>query len=339
MRTASLITLNLVLLLLQNGVSIAQLLDKPDTTFRVLSFNILQGGGNAANVGFSNGRFQGSRYDELAAVIKQSQADIVGVQEDTSGDQLLAALGDGWHRGGTIYSKYPLQLLKSGLPTVCRVQLSDQESIVVVNCHWAPYPYGPYDIQKAIQEDAVPRDLTAFRDKIIKGANKTKGSRGYDETSEILRPYIEANERVILTGDFNEPSHLDWTERAAEEGIDRWVKNPTSTPLRFVMPWEGSQQLYKLGLRDAYRTVFPNEVAKPGVTWTPPYKKGTPGRRDYDNNVLDRIDMIYFFGDSLQVKDAAVVGESKEFAEIVFPGDWPSDHRAVVAEFANRSPE
>jgi hypothetical protein len=98
------------------------------------------------------------------------------------------------------------------------------------------------------------------------------------------------------------------------------------------MEWKGSKLLADAGLRDAYRTVFPDEVAKPGITWTPPYPAGTPGRRPYDDQVLERIDMIYFAGKNLKVVSAGVVGESKETCEIVHAA-WPSDHRAVVAAF------
>ena len=49
---------------------------------RVMTFNILQGGGDASNVGFPDEDFGGSRVDELATVIIRSGVDIVGVQED-----------------------------------------------------------------------------------------------------------------------------------------------------------------------------------------------------------------------------------------------------------------
>ena len=149
----------------------------------------------------------------------------------------------------------------------------------------------------------------------------------------MLRPLLGAGENVILTGDFNEPSHLDWTARAAESGLDRWVKNPKGRALRFKIAWKGSILLADAGLRDAYRTVFPDEVTKPGITWTPPYSPGAPGRRPYDEQVLERIDMIYFAGRKLKILSAAIVGESKETCEVVHAGPWVSDHRAVSATF------
>ncbi|EAQ81093.1 putative endonuclease/exonuclease/phosphatase family protein [Blastopirellula marina DSM 3645] len=300
----------------------------------MLSFNILQGGNDANNTGFSNKRFGGSRHDELAAVIKQTQADVIGVQEDTSSDRLLTALGDNWRRAGSIYSKYPLTPISvDRLPTVCRVHLPSGDSIVIVNTHWRPGPYGPYDIQKDIRQNGAPQNFDLWEQQILDGCDKNHGARGYQETVDTIQSYVAAGETVILTGDFNEPSHLDWTKRAAEQGLDRWVENPTHVPLRFAIAWRGSQMLEQAGMRDAYRTAFPDEVEKPGLTWTPTYPAGTPGRHPNADRVLDRIDMVYFTGANLRVNDAAVVGESAAFSEIVFPGEWPSDHRAVLVEF------
>ena len=54
--------------------------------------------------------------------------------------------------------------------------------------------------------------------------NRDFGGSRYDE--------LAAKETIVLTGDFNEPSHLDWTARAARDGVDRWVQNPTGIPLQ-----------------------------------------------------------------------------------------------------------
>ncbi|MDG1896951.1 MAG: endonuclease/exonuclease/phosphatase family protein [Fuerstiella sp.] len=300
---------------------------------RVLSFNILQGGGNAANVGFANDRFGGSRYDEIAGVIRQTKADVVGVQEDDKSGRLLAELGDEWNRVGAIYSKLPLQLVQDAKwLTVARVATANG-SVVVVNCHWRPSDYGPFLVQDYIRENGVPTDAATFAQNILKASDRTGGDRGYQRTLDAVRPWIAAGETVVVTGDFNEPSHLDWTDAAADRGMDRWVKNPTTTPLRFPIPWKGSRLMAKLGLHDTYRIAFPDETKQPGNTWTPPYADGTPGRRPYADQVLDRIDMIYVHGSRLKVRSAAVIGESRQTSEILFDGRWPSDHRAVLAVF------
>jgi hypothetical protein len=102
---------------------------------------------------------------------------------------------------------------------------------------------------------------------------------------------------------------------------------------RFSMEWQGSKALENIGLSDAYRTVNTNEVAQPGITWTPPYQNGTPGRQDYENQILVRIDRIYFNNQGLNCKVASVVTGSKGNGEIKLDCDWPSDHWAVLAEF------
>ena len=310
--------------------------DKADT-FVVMSFNILQGGGHAPRVGFPNGAFGGSRKDDIARVITACRADVVGVQEDDASDGLLKELGRDWHRAGTsaknsnVYSKHPLTQIAGGV----RVHLPNNRSVVVVNTAWAPIGgYGPSVVQKRLEKGDVPQDLDKFETQILKATSGiARGPRGYLNLINRVKPLIEAGEVVVVTGDFNEPSHQDWTQAAAERGMDRWVKNTSGRPLRFKVAWAGSVALEKVGLRDAYRTRFPDEIKKPGNTWTPPYPDELPGRQPYHHQVLDRIDRIHFTGVHLRVLDAAVVGEDKNTCEIVHSGPWVSDHRAVVATF------
>jgi hypothetical protein len=77
------------------------------------------------------------------------------------------------------------------------------------------------------------------------------------------------------------------------------------------------------GFRDAYRAVHPDEVTRPGQTWTT--LQGDP------NEVHDRIDMIYVAGTDVEAVDAYTVGLRDEPpTDRAVPG-YPSDHRAVVA--------
>lgn len=303
----------------------------------VLTFNILQGGHDAGNVGFPNSRFNGSRFDDLASIIAATKADIVGIQEDTTTDSLHHALGDDWNRCYNIYSTFKLVPLESNgrLLNACRVYLPGGDSLVFVNAHWFPSGgYGPGIIKQRMLDGNIPSDLKLFEQQVLEATKQmADGPRGYNATIDIIQPYLEANEKVILVGDFNEPSHLDWTERFAREGIDRWVKNPTEIPMRFAIEWKGSRALEDIGLSDAYRTINADEIGKPGFTWTPPYPNGTPGRQDYDNQVLVRIDRIYYNSPGLNCKSASLVTDLNGDGEIKLNGDWPSDHWAVFAEF------
>ena len=122
-------------------------------------------------------------------------------------------------------------------------------------------------------------------------------------------------------------------------------------PLKFDIEWRGSKTLTDADMKDAYRTIYPDSVAKPGNTWTPPYANKTPGRCPYDavppagrpKQVLDRIDWIMFSDNNVSVSDTAVVGEnptnpehggkSEIIPDIQYSGSWVSDHRGVLAVF------
>ncbi len=326
---------------------------------KVLSFNVLQAGGNAANVGFKNENFGGSRIDEIAKIITSSGADIVGLQETHYAGNidkpLMATLGNDWFLQGTILSKYKLTPIELGSYfTVCRAHLDANTSVIVINTHWWPKGNVLAKMKEKIKTGQAPKPLNLkgipknerrkminqkkaeydnFEKEMLALLPDGKGKRGYLRTVNTAKKYINAGETVIVTGDFNEPSCLDWTDFYVRKGADRLVKNSTGIPLNFRIEWKGSKLLKEIGLKDAYRLVHNNEVLKPGITWTPPYPNGTPGRCNYDDQILTRIDRIYFSGDKLIAIDAAVIGESRKFAEIVSPCKWPSDHRAVLVTF------
>ncbi|MBN8456929.1 MAG: endonuclease/exonuclease/phosphatase family protein [Verrucomicrobia bacterium] len=317
--------------------------DRETRRVSVMSFNILEAGGNAAHVGFPDAAFGGSRRDDIATIIRDSGADIVGVQECGAVAPLLRELGANWHGIGTgksvytgaLVSKFPsIPLVTEDFLTAARAELPDGGGLVVVNCHWwPPKDSGAALIRKRLRAGDIPDDLSRFESEVLAASDASRGPRGYLRTLEVLRPYLKSGESVILTGDFNESSHLDWTARAAASGIDRWVTNPTGRPLRFKMAWQGSRLLADAGMHDAYRTVFPDEVAKPGVTWTPPYPDGVPGRGQYGDQVLERIDRIYFAGKDIRVERSAIIGESATTCDVAHPGPWVSDHRATIAVF------
>jgi hypothetical protein len=307
----------------------------PPDTLLVLTFNIFGGGDGLRRLGMSSKQFGPSRIDELAEIVRLSGAGVVGLQEEGTID-LRKELGPGWTRYGSVYSRWPLEAITlSNHLSVLRLRFASGRCVVLVNVHWWQRGYPPFRIRDLLREGALPEDPEDLERMILEGVHYAPG-RGPDRTLEVLEPYLASGDPVVLMGDFNEPSHLDWTRRAAREGLDRWVGNPTPKPLRFELAWRGSTELQAAGLRDAYRTVFPDEVAKPGITWTPPHKMKR--YQPYAEEVLDRIDFIYFGGQGIEVEDAAVVGEDPAWAEIVYEGPWPSDHRAVLARFALTGP-
>lgn len=143
---------------------------------------------------------------------------------------------------------------------------------------------------------------------------------------------------VILGGDFNEPSHLDWTE-ATKDMRDHYG---------LVVPWDVSVILEKAGYKDAYREKYPDPVTHPGFTcpadcpdidlkklvWSP------------EADDRDRIDFIMYSPfEGLTLTDMTIVGPKGDILRgeratektadpIIAPlGTWPTDHKAVLATF------
>lgn len=144
---------------------------------------------------------------------------------------------------------------------------------------------------------------------------------------------------VILGGDFNEPSHLDWTEET--KGL--WDHNGA------VVDWVCSKLLYEAGFRDAYRVKYPNPITHPGFTF-PSDNPAMPVERltwAPEADERDRIDFIYYIpATGWEVEDAVIVGPKssiirsqrvEEDSQDTFstPADiWPTDHKGVLIKFS-----
>lgn len=141
---------------------------------------------------------------------------------------------------------------------------------------------------------------------------------------------VDQHRFIILAGDFNEASHLDWTERT------RHLYNRNGV----VVPWPTSTKLYDHNYRDSYRAIHPNELTHPGFTWV----VNEPWIKDKDER--ERIDFIYYkenekikpinsylIGpDNIYIGDSLSPESGKD--EILLPqSQWPSDHRAVITQF------
>lgn len=327
----------------------------------ILNLNILQGGKPAREIGATSPLYRKPRHQDIAKLILQVKADIVGTTEPCplADDRILSELRKNdskWNRVGKVYSRFPVTTDPLNPKNTRRdsfahrVEVGVGKFVYVHVAHWRPgRGYGPDVVMKHVQAGTVEDDPKKFEEKVL---DEMSTPSSYNLTLKRLKPHLYAGRPVFLLGDFNEPSHLDWTPEYARKGPDRWVDNPTETPLRFAIRWRGSKTFTDAGMRDAYRTIFPNPVTHPGYTWTPPYANGTPGRRPYDgdkgpNQILDRIDWLMFAGKDVRVESAATVGEKPTnvehlatgrrkpvyLAELQYEGPWPSDHRGVLATF------
>lgn len=138
----------------------------------------------------------------------------------------------------------------------------------------------------------------------------------------VIRPMLDEADciPVIMGGDFNVHSHLDWT--AATKNLYHHDGA--------VVGWTVSKEMQKAGFRDSFRELHPDPVKNIGVTWL------------YDNDDKptrqDRIDFIYYQGKNIR----AVASETfnQELAKpLQLYGEkffYPSDHGLVLTTFKLR---
>ena len=282
-----------------------------ESTLRVMSYNIHRGGVVMLKQPLS----------QTAKAIQEAKADIVGIQETKSpwGDKLeeLATLL-GWNHdmgnGSKILTRYEIvESLKSGV----KVKLDSGREAYIFNLHLPSHPYQPYQllgIRPSWHKNKWNIEFIKTEAEAIQWAKKARGS----QISGLLKQIHSLPDQeapVFVVGDFNEPSHLDWTEKAAKSGRH---------PIKVEYP--NSRALPKSGFGDAYRTIYPDEMEKPGYTWSSFYKFDDPKTHH------DRIDFVYFKGKGLKINEVKIVGEKHENTDIVI-SPYPSDHRAVVATF------
>jgi endonuclease/exonuclease/phosphatase family metal-dependent hydrolase len=275
------------------------------TSLKVMSFNVWVGEGTSA------GR------SKLAEIMTASGADIIGVQEldNTSGMAIAAMMGFHYRQqsGGDIQtiSRYPIVDQSSGSLGV-KIALSPGQEVWLFNSHLAAYPYQPYDLRDGI----LPMNEAA----VIAAANSARGSQVTNYLNEMADA-LAGSDPVFFTGDFNEPSHLDWTAAAAAA---------TARPFDLKVEYPTSKRIVDAGLVDSFRAVRPDPVTDTGYTWTPGYP---PPTLDADE-VHDRIDIVYHKGLGVTPVSAKTVGypDGSPDTDLEVPG-YNADHRAVVVDY------
>ena len=328
----------------------------PPAELSVLAFNILTSG-HPPGPDAACELYRVSRQERIAQIIIEVNPDVVLMQEAHSAQPIHDMLREhdpewrmqgGGDRGQMILARHELQYRS---PNSAKVS-TPLGPVVVHNVHWEPYPYGPYEIQKRLI-DGAPFTVEGILEVSDKG-------EVYAKTYLDVHPALSEGVPVVVGGDFNEPSHLDWSREYLDDGPDRWVGNPIGTPLKAIIPWKGSRLLTdpaafssELGqdeaasypaLVDTYRAIRPDVLRHPGNTWTPGYAPETVDRRPYRSSpavdrgevepaaVLDRIDIIYASSDLVPVR-VEVLGDSVSPSTDRPLDPWPSDHRAVLAVY------
>lgn len=242
--------------------------------------------------------------DEVVDIISRFDADIICICESTTNakfnvSHLIAKQLDYYfayfaHNDTTVLSKFKLYEIDP--IGIVRVEL-DEQDLYFVSVHLSDFPYQPsqiYDLEYCAEVNYCQRSYSDER-MLIKQANLARGS-AVDELLHTLQKFKD--HAIVICGDFNEPSHLDWSHKAAKIGlIPQSIKFPTST------------KFSQAGFIDMYRTLHPDEIRVPGYTW--------PTTELEYKTVPDRIDFIYYYSDKI-------------IPEWITTIDTPSDHYAVL---------
>jgi len=298
--------------------------DRDPIFLKVMSFNAWGAGLN-----------EGKSIDETVAVLRAADADIIGMQEvraeveectaedcDARGVSVASSLASalGYHYfessktndanwSNAILSRYPIG---ATTPNELGVAIDvDGTTVYAFNVHLTDYPYQPYQLLGIEYGDAPM--LQTERQAIAAARQARKP--GLDLLFEDIRS-IPYNVPAFVTGDFNEPSHRDWTAKAVAAG---------QQPL--VVEFPSVYAVEKRGFTDAVRRFYPDEVEFPAFTWTPTTSPGDP--QDHH----DRIDYVFVRTRFVNatIENASIVGEKSSTADLVVT-PWPSDHRAVLVE-------
>lgn len=271
--------------------------ERPDS-LTVMTYNVLYATPDSATI----------------RAIRAANPDIVGLQEISEPRlrRVARELGYYFYHNGDheasgahdtgLLSRYPISR-----PTRygATIYLTVNDPIHVANVHLAAYPYQPYKLR---DDELNPEEAVAE-------ARMTRLPQ-IQPVLESLKKPLEKGAPVFLMGDFNEPSHLDWTSEAAKAGLH----------LGLQVSWPTSRTIMRQGFRDAYRQVHPDEVERPGATWTP--------LQTDTSEVHDRIDIIYVAGEGVDVAGAYTIGLRDQRPTDLAVRGYPSDHRSVVATVA-----
>lgn len=304
-----------------------------DDTMRVLVWNVLHG---------ANDVVEGA--EKALAVIRESKADLVLMQEsyDIDGERPLL--------GAWLAEQLGWNQWQADSPHLCiltRFEITER------------FTHEPWHAVGARLVDDRGRDFIAwsiwidYRDYITGKLRDTPDITDGDLLeSEFVRSqrlpqakriiaqletlgHLDLSIPLLVGGDWNTPSHLDWTLDTS-----RVYKR------RRLLDLPVSLAMAEAGFIDTFRTVHPNPVQRPGLTWSPMYR--TSGGKDQG---FERIDRLY-----IHDSDAANNGEDdgeegdkagwrlEPVAGHVYPIVWeddtiavpdrqfPSDHGAVLME-------
>ena len=258
-------------------------------------------------------RLNKTSLSSISEVIEVLDPDIIGLQESYDMGLIIADRFNYCFYGNqessvAILSKYMIE----GVNDIqAKIFLNDSLFFNFFNVHFTAYPYQPYDIRDT---------LITTSNQAVHQAEQTRGLEVTELVSLVDLTRIENNMPIVITGDFNEPSHLDWV-LGAENPINFNFANSAS---QFVVNWPSSIKMTDSNLTDLYREFYPDPISKPGYTWTP---------NNSISEVHDRIDFIYYDSQKTLIPESVIVIGPDNHSDLKID-NYESDHRGVFSVFS-----
>ncbi len=300
--------------------------EQPQDALRVLVWNVLHG---------ANDVDQGA--EKTLAIIRSVEPDLVLLQESYDIDGDRPRLGE-WLAGELGWNQHQAQSAHLCVLTPLEMETTffhhewhgvgallrdaHQRELLV----WSIW----IDYRASIGKEL--RDNPAMSDEALLAAEDERSSRLQQATAIIAHlgeaGQLAADVPLLVGGDWNTPSHLDWTKDTA-----RVYK------LRRALALPVSTAMLNAGFMDTFRAVHPNPVQHPGITWSPMFRGPAAGEEGAPQS-FQRIDRLY-------LKNPADVSEGwslRPVAGEVLPLVWeddsipvkqrtfPSDHGALLMD-------
>ncbi|MEI6724980.1 MAG: endonuclease/exonuclease/phosphatase family protein [Actinomycetes bacterium] len=268
-------------------------------SLKVMVFNIEYGGTQVS-------------FKKVAEAVKKASPDVVGLEEAETNTARLARLaGYKYSNAGLqIISRYPILEPSGAVGVYAFIEVQPGYVVAISNVHLPSDPYGP----NWIRDGRSAGQVVALEKRLRLPA--------IQQQVRVLPRVAAQGIPVFVTGDFNSPSHLDYTQAAVGSRPE----------VKYVVDWPVSRAMADAGFKDSYRVAHPDPVKDPGLTWWAARPK-VPGWNPTAKDPQDRIDFVYTAGPSKVVK-SEIVGEEGDPAVSISVTPWPSDHRAVVSTFA-----
>ena len=258
---------NLLLLLLCLFCSVNLCNAKAKSTFTVFQLNLWHGGAKVPNGD------QG-----IIDVLDQMDADVVFLCEVRDGKRFIPHVIEELNKRGKHYYGETFDLAigilskfkPDSMTKCCIVPGDDSRAMVKMTTTIEGQPVSFYSCHLDYRnyECYMPRGYsgTSWKkiDNPITDESEVLKANRLSFRDESIRTFVQEVQTdikqgrpVIMGGDFNEPSHLDW--QADTKNL--WDHNGA------VIHWDCSMMLHEAGFKDSYREKYPNPVRYPGFTF------------------------------------------------------------------------